>query len=229
MFDGRFRQAVDKKTLPLGEAMVRLGFSADVLTGSGLVFAAATAWLIASGHHDWAILALILTGAHDLFDGAVAKASHAASIRGAFFDSVTDRLADALLMGGVAYSLLATHHGTLVLVPMGILTASSLISYERAKAESLGIKARGGLMERAERLILLGVALLTTATFIPVLWILLALTSATAVGRFVRVWREAGKPPRPSAVPPRTRRRAERPHRRSFSRTLRPRNRTLRP
>ncbi len=194
MFDGRFRRSVEVVTTPIGRGLVRAGFSADVLTGSGLVFACATAWAIAVGLHWGAIGLLTLTGFHDLFDGPVAKASHRVSQRGSFFDSVVDRVSDAVLMGGVAYYLTAHHHGQLVLLPFGIVTASFLISYQRSKAESLGLSAKGGLMERAERMILLGVGLLTSAIFVPVLWVMLALTTMTALGRFARVWRAADRP-----------------------------------
>ena len=206
MFDGKFRQSVDEKTAPVGEALVRLGFSADVLTASGLLFAVVTAWLIGSGHHHWAILLLTLTGAHDLFDGPVAKASKSSSVRGSFFDSVMDRLSDGVLLGGVAYYLVAHHRGQLVLLPFAIMTTTFMISYERSKAESLGLKAKGGLMERAERMILLGVAFITPLIFVPVLWLLLVLTAATATGRFVRVWVAAGRPPEREPVVARTRR-----------------------
>lgn len=194
MIDGRFRQSVAKTTEPVGRWLVKIGFSADWLTASGLVFACATGWAIAVGMHWWAIILLTLTGFHDLFDGPVAKASHRTSQRGSFFDSVVDRVVDAVLMFGVAYDLTAHHHGQLVLLPFAILTATFLISYQRSKAESLGIAAKGGLMERAERMILLGVALLSSAIFIPVLWIMLALTTMTAVGRFWRVWQVAARP-----------------------------------
>jgi CDP-diacylglycerol--glycerol-3-phosphate 3-phosphatidyltransferase len=59
-------------------------------------------------------------------------------------------------------------------LPFAILTTTFMISYQRSKAESLGLVAKGGLMERAERMILLGVGLLANAIFIPVLWIMLA-------------------------------------------------------
>jgi CDP-diacylglycerol--glycerol-3-phosphate 3-phosphatidyltransferase len=188
MFDGKFRTAVDARTAPIGRALVRMGFSADVLTFSGVLFAGATGWAVGVNQHGWAVLLLILTGAHDLFDGPVAKASASASVRGAFFDSVMDRLSDALLLGGAAWYLEVHHHGTVVLLPFAILTSTFMISYERSKAESLGLKAKGGLMERAERMILFGIALLYHGLFLPVLWILLALTTLTAAGRFRRVW-----------------------------------------
>ena len=156
MFDGRWRDTVDRGTGPVGRGLQQLGISADVLTATGLVSAAATAVAVATGHFYLAIVLLILTGLHDLLDGPVAKASGTSSVRGAFFDSVTDRVSDALILGGIAWYLVSTHPGHLVLLPFAILGVTSLVSYQRAKAESLGISAKGGLMERAERMILLG-------------------------------------------------------------------------
>ncbi|MGH9046946.1 MAG: hypothetical protein ACRDVW_06490, partial [Acidimicrobiales bacterium] len=93
--------------------------------------------------------------------------------------------------------------GHLALLPLGILGVTSLVSYQRAKAEALGMGgATGGLMERAERMILLGVGFLSAALLVPDLWVLLGLTSATAIGRFVRVWRGAEGPPRVVAERP---------------------------
>ena len=191
MFDGRWRTAVDRTTGPVGEALHRHGITADVLTATGLVSATVTAVLVAAGQLHWAIVMLIVTGMHDLFDGPVAKAAGTASVRGAFFDSVTDRVADAVLMFGCAWYLVNRGEGHLALLPMAILAVTALVSYERAKAESLGLAAKGGLMERAERMFLLGVAFLGAALFVPVLWILFALITATAVARFVKVWNAA--------------------------------------
>ena len=160
MFDGRWRDAVDRSTGPVGAALHRRGITADVLTATGLISATATAATVATGHLHIAIVLLILTGLHDLLDGPVAKAAGTASVRGAFFDSVTDRVADALLMGGVAWYLVDRHEGHLAVLPLAVLGVTALVSYERAKAESLGLSAKGGLMERAERMILLGVAFL---------------------------------------------------------------------
>lgn len=200
MFDGRWRDAVDRSTGPVGRRLVRWGVTADVLTASGLVFATATAAVVASGHLLLGIPLLAVTGFHDLLDGPVAKAAGTASARGAFFDSVTDRVADAVLMAGVAWYLVSVHEGELALLPLAILAASSLVSYERAKAEALGITAaRGGLMERAERMILLGAGFLASWLLVPVLWVLLGLTLMTGAGRFVRVWRAAEGPARPAA------------------------------
>ena len=206
MFDGRWRDTVDRGTGPVGRRLQQLGVTADLLTATGLISATATAIAIGTGHLHLAIALLILTGLHDLLDGPVAKASGTSSVRGAFFDSVTDRVADALLLGGVAWYLVSTHPGHLAMLPFGVLAATSLVSYQRAKAESLGISAKGGLMERAERMILLGIGLLSASFLIPVLWVMLILTTATAVGRFAKVWRLA-EAPVPAATPPRRPRR----------------------
>jgi len=195
MFDGRFRHAVNRGTSPVGAALVRLGVSADALTVSGLVLAAVAAVVIGSGHFAWGIVAMTASGLPDLFDGPVAKAAGTVSVRGAFLDSVADRVADALLYGGLAWYIATRHGGTTTLVPFAILAVTSLISYERAKAETLGLSAKGGLMERAERFVVLGACLLAAAvdpgTLVPSLVVFLVLVAATAVGRFVRVVRSA--------------------------------------
>ncbi len=202
MFDGRWRQGVDRTTGPVGRRLVRWGITADILTASGLVFALATAVVVATGHLIWGIPLLTLTGFHDLLDGPVAKAAGTASVRGAFFDSVSDRAADAIVMGGVTWYLVSAHKGHLAVLPLAILGVTSLVSYERAKAEALGIPAgKGGLMERAERMVLLGAGFLAPWLLVPDLWVLLGLTSLTAIGRFVRVWRAAEGPKRPTVEP----------------------------
>lgn len=200
MFDGRWRGAVDAKTAPIGSWLTCHGITADVLTATGLLSAIATAVAIGAGYFTLGIFLLTLTGAHDLFDGPVAKASGTSSIRGAFFDSVTDRVADAFQMAGCAWYLISAKEGRFIMVPFAIMAVTALISYERAKAETLGIPAKGGLMERAERMILLGVALLSPLIFLPVLFIMLALTSMTAAGRFIRIWQAASAPDQKWAI-----------------------------
>jgi CDP-diacylglycerol--glycerol-3-phosphate 3-phosphatidyltransferase len=204
MFDGRWRHAVDRTTKPVGKALVRTGVTADVLTVFGLVMSVVTAVAVGSGHLVWGIILLFPTGLPDLFDGPVAKAAGTASIRGAFFDSVADRVSDAFMFGGVSWYLAAHHHGQMVLLPFAILALTALISYQRAKAELLGLSAGGGLMERAERFILLGVCFIagavSTSAFVPALWVFFGLITATAMGRFVRVWQEAEGPVRTPSV-----------------------------
>lgn len=191
MFDGRFRTSVEKGLKPVGANLRRAGIKADHLTAFGVLMSGAAAVAIANGALRGGLLLLALTAIPDVLDGAVAKASGTASPRGAFFDSTMDRVADAVLLGGVAWYLDSTEPGRIGLLPMAVLGASLLISYERAKAEALGFDARGGLMERAERLILLGFALLFDSLLIPVLWIMLVLTLITAGQRFMKVWKQA--------------------------------------
>ncbi|MBS1849201.1 MAG: CDP-alcohol phosphatidyltransferase family protein [Actinobacteria bacterium] len=194
MFDGRFRARAEVRLRPIGNNLQRTGIRADHLTAFGVLMAVAGAIAIGAGALRLGLVLLILTAVPDVLDGAVAKASGTASPRGAFFDSVSDRLTDALLLGGVAWHLASSHPGRIALLPMAVLALSMLISYERAKAESLGFDAKGGLMERAERLIMLGFGLLFSNLLIPVLWVMCALTAVTAVQRFVKVWRAASLP-----------------------------------
>ena len=204
MFDGRFRSGVDRAVKPVGGVLRRTGVSPDHLTALGLLMAVATALAVGSGRLGLGLGLLIASSILDVLDGAVAKASGRASVRGAFFDSVADRVADALVLGGFAWYLLAHGHGHVALLPMAVLAVTLLVSYERAKAESLGFQAKGGLMERAERVVVLCVGLAWSFLMVPVLWIMLALTGFTAGQRFVKVWRQAtaqGQGPPPAERP----------------------------
>jgi len=192
MLDGRWRAKVEEGLAPVGKGLHSIGISADALTIFGLFAALATGLLIANGNLLLAVFGLILTGLPDILDGSVARQSGTAGNRGAFFDSVCDRVADGLIFLGVAWYLSA-QGSDLAVLAMAVLALSMLISYERARAESLGYSARGGLMERLERTVLLGVGL-AFDILVPVLWIMLVLTAITAVHRFVMVWRQATPP-----------------------------------
>lgn len=202
MFDTSFRTRVEHRLRPLGDNIRRTGLTADHLTALGVVMAVGASVAIGAGALRGGLLLLFLCSVPDVLDGAVAKASGTASPRGAFFDSVADRFTDALLLGGVAWYLASTHDGRVSVLPLAVLGLSMLISYERAKAESLGFDARGGLMERAERLLALAFGLLFDSLLVPTLWVMLVLTGVTAVQRFVKVWRQASAP-RPAAAPSR--------------------------
>lgn len=191
MFDGHFRADAERKLKPVGQQLRRTGITADHLTVVGVVMALGAALAIGNGALRLGLVLVVLTALPDVLDGAVAKASGMASPRGAFFDSVADRFTDALLFGGVAWHLSTTQPGRIAVLPMAVLGASMLISYERAKAESLGFDARGGLMERAERLVALGFGLLFHQFLVPILWLMLGLTLLTAAQRFVKVWKQA--------------------------------------
>ena len=205
MFDGNFRAEAERKLQPVGQQLKRTGITADHITLLGVVISIGAAVAIGAGALRAGLALLILTALPDLLDGAVAKASGTASKRGAFFDSVADRFTDAMLLGGVAWYLSTSHPGHIAVLPLAVLGASMLISYERAKAESLGFDAKGGLMERAERLVILGFGLLFSHWLIAVLWVMLVLTAFTVGQRFVKVWRQqpvvrAAGPPKPRRV-----------------------------
>lgn len=199
MFDGKFRAPVDAAVKPLGAALRKTKLTPDHLTVVGLLVGAAAAVAVGSGHLRWGLVLVILAALPDLLDGALAKASNTSSQRGAFFDSTVDRVTDALLLGGIAYHFAQTEDPRLAVLPFAVSAVSSVISYQRAKAESLGLDAKGGLMERAERIVVLCVGLFIEpwldGALVWILWGMLVLISITAVQRFVKVWKQAAVAP----------------------------------
>ncbi len=195
MFDGHLRAPVEKAVKPIGDRLRRTRLTPDHLTVVGLVVAVAAAVSIALGWLALGLLLVIMAALPDLLDGALAKASNTSSQRGAFFDSVVDRVTDSLLFGGVAWYFASNESSHMAILPLAVAAMSSVISYERAKAESLGLQAKGGLMERAERIILLCIGLLFPVILVAVMWVMLALVSLTAVQRFVKVWKQAAVAP----------------------------------
>lgn len=200
MFDGDFRDQVDRAVQPVGKGLVAIGFTADVMTVVGIAMSAAAAVVIGSGRLALGLILMILTGLPDLLDGAIAKAAGTSSMRGAYFDSVSDRLTDIMLFSGVAWYLSDTRTDQMHMLPVAVMGVALMISYQRAKAESLGYDAKGGLMERAERFIALGIGLFLGAfderLLLGTLWVMFALTAATAIQRFVKVWKQATADPR---------------------------------
>jgi len=206
MLDRRWRARVERGLGPLGRALGRIGITPDALTVFGLACSIATAVAVASGHLLLGVVGIALAGLGDLLDGNLARSSGRTGPRGSFFDSVADRVSDAVVLGGVGWYF-GRESATLPMLAFAVAALSMLISYERAKAEALGLEARGGLMERAERFVLLGVGM-AFDVLVPVLWIMLVLCTVTVVHRFVKVWSAAGRPlddARPTADPARWR------------------------
>ncbi|MAT36504.1 MAG: CDP-alcohol phosphatidyltransferase family protein [Actinomycetota bacterium] len=196
MLDGNLRTAVDRALIPIGRVLQRIGITADVVTVIGIAMSGGAAVAIGRGNLLLGFILLILTGIPDALDGAVAKAAGTSSKRGAFFDSVSDRLTDALLFGGLTWHYASTRPGHLMMLPVAVMASAQIISYQRAKAELLGYEAKGGVMERAERFIVLALGLLLSViigddALLVVLWIMLALTLVTAIQRFIKVWIQA--------------------------------------
>ncbi|MEY3816580.1 MAG: hypothetical protein RLZZ260_185 [Actinomycetota bacterium] len=195
MFDGRFRHQVERVVKPVGEQLRRTKLSPDHLTLIGLIVACGAAVAIGLGALRLGLLLVVLAALPDLLDGALAKASNQSSQRGAFFDSTIDRVTDAVLLGGVAWFLASQRGAHAAVLPFAVMAVSSLISYQRAKAEALGLTAKGGLMERAERIILLCVGLLFDSMLFWTMILMLVLVTITAVQRFFKVWNQAAVAP----------------------------------
>ncbi len=195
MFDGRFRNQVERAIRPIGIRLGRTRLTPDHFTIVGLLMACASAVAIGAGELQLGFVLLVLSALPDLLDGALAKASNLASQRGAFFDSVIDRVSDAVVLGGVAWHFAVSNDPRTAVIPFAVMGLSLLISYERAKAESLGLQAKGGLMERAERIVVLCVGLLFGSILLWVMWAMLILTAYTAVQRFIKVWKQAAVAP----------------------------------
>jgi CDP-diacylglycerol--glycerol-3-phosphate 3-phosphatidyltransferase len=191
MFDGYWRDRVERAVDPVGARLQKSGITANALTVMGVAFASAAAIAIGSGRLRLGFVLVIAAAVPDLLDGPVAKAAGPTSRRGAFFDSTADRVSDTLITGGVAWHLIADDQGLVAMVAVAVMAVSWLISYQRAKAESLGFDAKGGIMERAERVILLCVGLVVPRLLVPVLWIMLVFTVVTAMQRFAKVWKQA--------------------------------------
>ncbi len=191
MFDGHWRGRVERGVDPVGERLHGVGITANALTVAGVVLAGAAAVAIGSGRLRLGFVLVVAAALPDLLDGAVAKAAGPTSRRGAFFDSTADRFTDTLILSSIVWFLIDDDRGLVAMVAVAVLGASWLISYQRAKAESLSFDAKGGIMERAERIILLCVGLLFPSLLVPVLWVMLVFTVITAIQRFAKVWNQA--------------------------------------
>ena len=127
MFDKRCRTGVERSLRPVGSGLAKAKISADQLTVLGLVLSAACAVAIGNGwlFVGWCLLAA--SAVPDLLDGAVAKATGTSSPRGAFFDSVVDRVSDTLVLGGVAWYLASTHSPHTAILPLAIVGSSGVV------------------------------------------------------------------------------------------------------
>lgn len=175
----------------------RLGISPNQLTLIGLLLQAGVAAVIALGHLPLAGILLIFSAVFDAFDGALARMTGRTSRFGAFFDSTLDRYAEAVVLFGLlVYVNGQPDSRTEVLLIYAAVVGSLLVSYTRAKAESLGIPCTEGILTRAERVALIVIGLLLSGwqpvAALPnvltiVLWLLAILSNITAVQRVLAV------------------------------------------
>jgi len=196
----RFKQFWQGVVLaPFVRLFLKLGISPDAVTLVGTLGVAAGALVFFPQGLLWqGVLVITCFVFSDLVDGQMARVSGRTSTFGAFWDSTLDRIGDAAVFGGLVLYFAGPGDDYLHLcVALWCLVMGSVTSYSRARAESLGMDARGGIAERADRLVailvltffgdLLGVPVLYEAT----LWVL-ALASTYTVGyRVLKVRRQA--------------------------------------
>ena len=138
----------------------RLGVSPNFLTVLGLLFAFGTAGLIYRGQFFWAGAVLLVSGALDLLDGAVARAAGKAGNFGGVFDSSLDRYGDGIVLGMLVIHFAARGQNLYAVFALSALLGSFAISYVRARAECEVDACRIGFWERGERIVYLALGLL---------------------------------------------------------------------
>lgn len=161
------------------------------LTLAGFGVSALAAHALAGGRLRSAAALLALAGLFDFFDGALARAAGQATPFGAFLDSVVDRYSDLIVLSGALILYHRAGDSTGVLLAILALAGTMMVSYTRARAQSIGVQCDVGLMERPERLIVLigGAAL---GLLLPAMAVLAILTNVTALQRIWHTRRSAG-------------------------------------
>jgi CDP-diacylglycerol---glycerol-3-phosphate 3-phosphatidyltransferase len=176
-------------TEPAGHALAKAGFTANSLTVIGLAGSVGAGILIASGYARVGGLLSLLSGLPDMLDGAVAKATGRSSRRGAFLDSVVDRLSDAAVLAGIVWLGISRNEPRVAVLAAMVMALSLIVSYVKARAESLGYECNVGIAERPERVVVLGVALLV-GHVLAGLWVRVIAAAITVVQRIMRVWQQ---------------------------------------
>ena len=182
--------------LPAAAALSRVGLGPNAVTLLGLAIAGASAYLIATGNLLAGGAVLLASGAFDMLDGALARSTGKATRFGALLDSVVDRLAEALVLLGLLlhYTQRGPEWGAALVY--AALVGSLMVSYLRARSEGLGIECKVGLMQRPERVVVLGIGLIAghwyAAAALAALGAIAALTLFTMCQRLAHSWRSLG-------------------------------------
>lgn len=164
---------------PFVRLLIRLGLTPNMVTVIGLVLNVGVAFIFIAGAEQgnrgdfsyigWAGALVLFAGLFDMLDGQVARLGKMSSLYGALFDSVLDRYSELILFLGICYYLISHHYFFSSLFAFIALIGSMMVSYTRARAEGLGIECKGGLMQRPERVITIGVSALACGCFAPLL------------------------------------------------------------
>jgi len=186
----RFAERVRTRISIVGRIVAKTNLSPNAITVIGLALNLVVAAVISTGNLLLGGALLLVAGAFDVVDGAVARATNQVSRFGSFFDSTMDRYADAVILGGVLLYFIEDDAGSWPIMLVFItLVGSLMISYTRSKAESLGIRGDVGFAQRAERVIILAAGLMLGYPVWAV-GVLAILTQFTVLQRIFHVWRE---------------------------------------
>jgi CDP-diacylglycerol---glycerol-3-phosphate 3-phosphatidyltransferase len=178
---------VEVVTRPIGRVLAVTRITPNTVTTLGLIVTIVATVFVANGELVIGGWLLVVGGLMDTFDGAVARASGRSTPFGSFYDSVTDRVSDGIILGGLAWLLRGD--ARLFALVVVALVAAQITSYVRAKAESIDLECSVGIMERAERAILLIIGLVFHRWLLePVLWLLAIGATVTVIQRVHHVW-----------------------------------------
>lgn len=196
MLNKKLRARWDVAVAPIGRFVGRSRISPNAVTVLGLLIQVGAAVLILDGAIVAAGLVGLVAAIFDVLDGAVAKARGLASKFGAFLDSTTDRLADALYFLPIAWlyavdpDIAARDEPWVAILAVATMVLSFMVSYVKARAEGLGFECNVGIAERAERVIIVVAGLILD--LIPIsLAILCAASFVTVIQRIVQVRKQA--------------------------------------
>ncbi len=196
MIETRVRSRIDTIISPIGRFLAKIGVRPVPVTLAGLAITLTGSTVLALGSLVLGAILILVGSALDGLDGAVARASGTASKRGALIDSVSDRIGETSMFAACAFwltSRVSPAEGDPALVVLTLLSlgAAILTSYLRAKAEVEGVDGRGGILGRAERIILFTSGFLFG--FVPQMLVIMAtLTWVTVFQRFWKTWQLLG-------------------------------------
>ena len=202
------RASVNRVTDPIGAWLVRIGLTPNAMTVFGTACAVAGAlWLFPTDHLLAGTFVVWGFAMFDLLDGAMARARGAGTKFGAVLDASCDRIADGALMAAVAWwCFTVADNPPLAAAALICLVLGQVISYIKARAEASGLAADGGLVERAERLIITLVGTGLHGLGVPYavhvsLWLLAVLSVVTVLQRFFAVASSARTAAAPAPEP----------------------------
>ena len=184
-------------TQPVVRLLAKTPIAPNAVSWFGFLLTVGAAALIITEHLLAAGFVVLIAGFFDILDGALARGTNRTSQFGAVLDSTLDRLSEAVLLLGILVLYAREQSAIGILVAGLALLASPLVSYIRAKAESLGLECHVGLFTRAERVIVLALGLLLSQfdyALIAALAIIVVFSLITVTQRLLYVWRQTKKP-----------------------------------